>query len=42
MPVILRGTRQDGMYQLIGEAYVHGAVHGETFELQKCKELLIA
>lgn len=42
VPVILRGTKHDGMYQFIGEAYVHGAMHGEMFELQKCKELLIA
>lgn len=42
VPMILRRDASDGLYQFIGEAYVHGAMHGEMFELQKCKELLIA
>lgn len=42
VPVILRRTMDDGPYQFIGEAYVHGAMHGELFDLQQCKKLLIA
>lgn len=42
VPVILRKTRDDGPYQLVGEAYVHGAMHGEMFDLQQCEKLLIA
>lgn len=41
VPVILRRAGDDGMYQFIGEAYVHGAMHGEMFDLEKCENILI-
>lgn len=41
VPLILRRTTKDGPYQFIGEAYVHGAMHGENFDLQKCEKILI-
>lgn len=42
VPMILRRYGSDGPYQFIGEAYVHGAMHGEMFDLQKCKKIPIA
>lgn len=40
-PVILRGTGEDGPYKFIGEAYVHGVMHGEIFDLDKCEQVII-
>lgn len=42
VPMILRRDGSDGPYQFIGEAYIHGAMHGEMFDLQKCKKILVA
>jgi hypothetical protein len=41
VPVILRGAKGDGLYQFIGEAYVHGAMYGHMFNLTRCENLLI-
>ncbi|KAL1873037.1 hypothetical protein Daus18300_004179 [Diaporthe australafricana] len=41
VPVILRGAKVDGLYQFIGEAYVHGAMYGHMFNLNRCEKLLI-
>jgi len=31
-PFVLRGASRDATYQLLGEAYVHGIMHGEAVE----------
>lgn len=44
VPVILRRTTgsDNGPHQFIGEAYVHGAMHGEMFDVQQCEMVQIA
>lgn len=41
VPVILRRTGEDGPYKFIGEAYVHGVMHGEIFDSDKCEQIII-
>ncbi|KAG8157462.1 hypothetical protein KVR01_012846 [Diaporthe batatas] len=42
VPVLLRRDGDSGPYQFVGEAYVHGAMEGDMFDLHKCENLLIA
>lgn len=42
VPVLLRRDGDSGPYQFVGEAYVHGAMQGDMFDLHKCENLLIA
>lgn len=44
VPFILRRTQKEGSYKLVGEAYIHGIMHGEAKEMLgkgKMKEVLI-
>ena len=40
VPLILRPV-EDTKWELIGDSYVHGIMHGEAFEEQKCKDMEI-
>ena len=40
VPLILRPV-EDIKWELIGDSYVHGIMHGEAFEEQKCKDMEI-
>jgi hypothetical protein len=32
MPMVLRNSGQNGRFRLVGQAYVHGIMHGEAVE----------
>ncbi|KAH6684749.1 heterokaryon incompatibility protein-domain-containing protein [Halenospora varia] len=40
VPLILR-RQEDGTFSLVGDAYVHGIMKGEAFQVDKCHELVI-
>ncbi|KAI8673285.1 Cyclic nucleotide-binding domain-containing protein [Fusarium keratoplasticum] len=40
VPLLLRRD-EEGMYRLVGEAYVHGIMDGEMFEEAKCVEIKV-
>jgi hypothetical protein len=43
VPLILRRRKEgNGLFQLIGDAYIHGIMRGEAFQDVKCKRLLIS
>ncbi|PYI08431.1 hypothetical protein BO78DRAFT_76396 [Aspergillus sclerotiicarbonarius CBS 121057] len=41
VPFCLRSDQGSGMYQLVGEAYIHGMMHGEAFHAEDVKILHI-
>jgi len=41
VPLILRKAKESGAWQVVGDTYVHGAMHGEVFEESKCRRMLI-
>jgi hypothetical protein len=41
VPLIMRRYREEDEFQLIGDAYVHGIMKGEAFDIEKCREILI-
>ena len=40
VPLLLRRD-EEGLYRLVGEAYVHGIMDGEMFEEAKCVEMKV-
>jgi hypothetical protein len=41
MPLIFRQVANGSTWQLVGESYIHGIMHGEAFEEVKCEEIWI-
>ena len=41
LPLIMR-AQNDGTYQLIGESYIHGIMHGEAWDESFCEEIAIS
>jgi hypothetical protein len=41
VPLIMRMNQEDGSFRLIGDAYVHGIMTGQVFEIDKCHTMLI-
>ena len=39
LPFCLRCEEQKGMYQLLGEPYIHGVMHGEAFNVKEVRNL---
>ncbi len=40
-PLILRPKPTDGTLTLVGDAYVHGMMQGEAFDIRRCQEIRI-
>jgi hypothetical protein len=41
VPLILRQGENEDKWELIGDCYVHGVMHGEAFDKTKCREFCI-
>lgn len=42
VPFVLRRVPDDEDWNLIGDCYVHGIMHGEAFSLEECHEIWIS
>lgn len=40
VPLVLR-ARGEGRWKLVGDAYVHGIMHGEAFDEDRCQTMWI-
>jgi len=41
VPILLRTCGNDGDWRVVGDAYVHAAMHGETFDEKKCRRIAL-
>ena len=41
VPIVLRACSNGKDWRLVGDAYVHGVMHGEAFEEKKCRRIVL-
>ena len=42
VPFVLRSTRDDNVWEYVGDSYVHGVMHGERWDASKCSPMELA
>jgi hypothetical protein len=42
MPLVIRERRSDGLWDMVGDAYLHGVMMGEVYEDSLCREFTFA
>lgn len=41
VPIVLRACGNGEDWEVVGDAYVHGAMYGEKFEEKKCRQIVL-